>query len=309
MKRLLLALTILTTAAACVLALSKGAADAKEQLRAAQSAWQEETQRLAEVQSQQAGLLAQARSLQRESGTWPVQSSVPPALAEFLSSNDVKNASAKMQAELLTALGPGSISSPGYVLVTKESLKNSRLKPLKSAGRAKLTDSVCGVLAITQEERQAVETAFTGAWDRVATWAQANIQRDGPSSNMLVRYTIPADQGFERGSTERLFGETKDAIERAQLLNNYFQHFRLYEDGAIGDRTNILEIYRVSNPPGIKYRGGWAWVGGGEAINTYPEPIPTNGFPAAFSFIFPGGWEEIAEREGFELPPEVKRKD
>jgi hypothetical protein len=46
-------------------------------------------------------------------------------------------------------------------------------------------------------------------------------------------------------------------------------------------------------------------MGKWEAINTYPEPIHTNRFPAAFSYVLPGGWQELAQREGIELvePP------
>jgi hypothetical protein len=40
---------------------------------------------------------------------------------------------------------------------------------------------------------------------------------------------------------------------------------------------------------------------GASAINTDPEPIRTNRFPAAFRYIFPGGWQELAQREGLEF--------
>src|SRR6478735_2828136 len=127
MRRLLLALTILTAAAICVLAVNKGTIEATRRLDAAQSAWQEQTQQLARVQSEQTGLAAQVRALQSELGTEPVLPTVPASLAEFLSNNDVKNASAEMQERILTALSEGGgISSGGYILVTKESLKNSR---------------------------------------------------------------------------------------------------------------------------------------------------------------------------------------
>jgi len=215
-----------------------------------------------------------------------------------------------MQQRILIALGPNSISSASYILVAKDALQNSRLTPLESFPKSgRLKDSVCGILSITPEERQAVENAFAATFERVTDWAKANVQRDGPTNDMLVRYTIPADQKFEHGSTERLFTDIKGAIgeERSQLLENYFQWSRVYTDGAIGDRTNILEIHRISKPPGFGYRAGWKWQDS-EAVNTYPEPIATNKFPAPFRFIFPGGWDEIAQREGFELPEEYKQQ-
>lgn len=310
MKRLILAITILATATACFLALSSGVAGVKQRIRVTQNLRNEEQQRLAELQPEQGRLVAELHDLQADPATQAPPLVMQPALAEFLSTNEIKNASSEMQEKILAALGPGSISSASYLFVTKDALRNSRLNPLKSfPNSAKLTDSVRGVLSITADEQPAVETAFANAFERVASWAKANLQRDGPSNNMVVRYTIPVDQSFERASTEKLFSEIKAAIgeERSQLLENDFQHNRVYEDGAIGSRTNILEIHHISRPPGLGYRAGWKWENS-EAINTNPEPITTNRFPAAFYLVFPGGWGEIAEKENFELPEKLRRK-
>jgi hypothetical protein len=308
MKRLVLASTILLTGAICFLALSRETANGRQKLRAREGVWFESTRRLEELQSERDHLAEQVRELRSEEAIQPASHPMDPAVAEFLSSNDVRRASAAMQQRIIAALGPNYVSSASFILVAKDALQNSRLTPLQGFPKSgKLKDSVCGILSITPEERQAVENAFAATFERVSDWAKANVQRDGPTNDMLVRYTISVDQKFERGSTEKLFTDIKAAVgeERSHLLENYFQWSRVYTDGAIGDRTNILEIHRLSRPPGLGYRAGWKWESS-ESINTYPEPITTNKFPAAFRFLFPGGWEEIAQRDGFELPEELK---
>jgi hypothetical protein len=168
---------------------------------------------------------------------------------------------------------------------------------------------VRGVLGITPEEQESVEAAFAEVFEAVGVWAKANVQREGPLEDLLVRYTLPTDPAFEQALTNKLFSSINAAVgdERGDLMRAYFQTWRLYEDGAIGDRTNIFEIHRISGQPGLGYRSGWKWEKS-EAINTYPAPIKPNRFPYAFFFVFPGGWQEVAQREGFELPQEFNKK-
>ncbi len=304
MKRILLALVILTTAAASFLALSNTTTRGRLRLRAGQGDLRELTLQLAQMQAQQSVLARKVRELQRERGFGLAAASIEPALLEFLLTSDIKSASPEMQEKILAGFGPGGKSSANYVLVSKAALKTTTLKPLKTSPEwQKLTDAVRGVLAITPEEGQAVEAAFAQTFEGIAAWAKANVQREGPSGDMLVRYTIPADPAFEQASTEKLFSTISATIgdERGQLLRGYFEHWRIYEDGAIGNRTNIFEIHRISGQPGFGYRSGWKWENS-EAVNTYPEPIRPDRFPAAFRLLFPGGWQEVAERESFELP-------
>lgn len=303
MKKLLLALMILASAGAGLFALNHAAAHGRQQLQAEQTAWRTQAEALAQAQAEQAVLTAKLRDLQRQGQASAPAATLDPALADSLLTNNLPPGSPELQEKLLAAFGAGANSSAGYVLVTKAALKASTLRPLKTfPDNEKLTDAVRGVLAITPQEQQSVEAAFADAFAAAATWAKANVQRGGPSGDMLVRYTIPADTNFEQASTEKLFSTVNGILgqERNDLLRGYFQAHRIFEDGAIGDRTNILEIYRVPGQSALRYRAGWKWENA-EAINTRPEPIKLARFPAAFSFVFPGGWQEIARREGIEL--------
>lgn len=312
MKRLIIASTILLLTGACLLAINKSASRSAGALHANQSLWQAQTGQLAEVQAEIARLKSkiddQERELRRPAAG---SAAIEPELATFLSTNDARFASPELQNRLLAAFGRGNISSAGFVLVSKAALANSNLRPLRSfPNNDKLSDAVRGVLVITPEEQQAVEAAFTDAYSDLGTWAKENVQREGPTNEMLAQYAIPASTAVREQITQDLFSKINSAIgnERGELLRKYFESYALYEDAAIGDRTNILAVYRIAAPPGYGSRAGWRWADHSEAINTKPEPIKTNNFPLAFRFVFPGGWPEVARRENFELPPEFDQR-
>ena len=44
-------------------------------------------------------------------------------------------------------------------------------------------------------------------------------------------------------------------------------------------------------------------AGPGRGSSSASGPLPSGGFPDGFRSIFSGGWEELAQREHFELPP------
>ena len=307
MKKLCLALTIIATASAGFFALNIATAHARQQLQFEQRAQDSLTGRLSQMQEEQTSLATRVHELQRARQNRASTSRMAPGLVTLLLKSNLKSASPEMQDKVMTALGRGTISSTAHTLVSKATLKATILEPLKRfPDNGKLTDSASGVLALTPGEQQSVESAFAEAFEGIGAWAKAHVQREGPTNKMLVRYTIPIDQAFERESTGKLFGTINAALgqERGELMSNYFDFWRIDEDGAIGDRANILEIYHTSEPSVLAQRSGWRWLNNSEAINTEPEPIKLDRFPAAFFFVFPGGWQEVAQREGFELPKE-----
>ncbi|MEO7300144.1 MAG: hypothetical protein ABI042_16390 [Verrucomicrobiota bacterium] len=310
MKKIIFALAVFVITGIGFVALSNVSNRRQQQLNTHQADWLVRNQQLDQIQAEHATLATQVRDLkrklQRSLGATPID----PGLAEFLLSNDIKLATPETQERILANFGSGENSSDNYVLVSKAALTNSVLKPLKNfPNTEKLTDAVRGVLAITPEERQSVESIFAEAFDALGDWAKANVQREAESGDMLARYTIPADSAFAQMQTNKLFSNISAVIgeERGELMRKFFQHNRIYSDGGIGDGTNILSIHRISASPGFGYRAGRKWDRS-ETINTYPEPIKPNRFPAAFRFIFPGGWEELAQREGWELPKDFQEK-
>jgi hypothetical protein len=307
MNKPLLILLLSATGIACVVPLRNKASHLYEWLRVNKTVAQAETSRLAEMQSEATVLRAKTGALKRDLGRFTP--AIDPTVLEALQAVGGTNCSPEILDRILAEFGRAGNSTKDYVLVSKAVLANAKLKPLKTLPEGeKLTDTVRRILALTPDEQRAVELAFAVALDTVTTWAKANLQREGPSEDRLVRYTIPADPQFEQNLTNRLFSEINTAIgdERRKLLQSFFSYNRIQEDGAIGEYTNIFSLHRVSQPPGLAYRAGWKWQNH-EAINTFPEPIKTNRFPYAFFFVFPGGWKEVAQREGLELPEEFLR--
>ena len=310
MKQFLIALTLFSTAAVCLVGLSSLANHSEQALQANQADWLTRTQQLAEIRAEKELIEAEISGRKKMQLGGHAASGIDLELSEFLLTKDLKSASPEMQNRLLASFGPGEKSSGSYVLVSKSALQDSNLKPLKIfPDSEKLTDQVRGVLAITPEEQQAVESSFAGAFEAIGKFARENVEREGRTNEMLVQFTIPADSAFREKMTSDLFSSISSAIgiERGELLRKYFEHYGLYEDGAVGDRTNILSVHRITAAPGFGLRSGWKWADGSEAVNTDPEPIRLDHFPPAFRFIFPGGWEELAEHEGIELPKEFKQ--
>ena len=306
MKKIFLAALIFSTAGACILPLRNAAHRAHRECLASQQASQAATQRLAEFQAERA--VQESKQAELQSAMNGLALSMEPSLVDVLLATNVPAASLDTQNRILTALAGGGGRSKDYVIVSKAVLAQARLNPLAAFPKSeKLTDSARGVLAITPDEEQSLESAFSEAFQAAGTWARANVRREGPDGDMLVRYTIPADPEFEQGLTNRLFTRINSAIgnERGEMMQRFFEYNRIGEDGAIADRTNIFSIHKIAGSPGMGSRAGWKWANS-EAINTYPEPIKPNRFPCAFYFVFPGGWQEVARREGFELPDEFK---
>jgi hypothetical protein len=309
MKRILIVTSIVAVAGVSFCALNNSAIHDQLRLQNNRTEWIDQTQKLAQVQSEVEALSNRLRDLQ--TSAQPALATVSdPALVDLLLTNDLSSLSLQQQNKLLAELGGTGASAGNYVLVAKSVLANSHLKAFKDfPDLSQLTPAARQVLAIQPEEQKSVEAAFADAMQRTGNWAQANVKRQGASSNLLVSYTLPVDADFAKGVNDQLFTTVSNVLgaQRTQLLQNYFGFYRIYEDGANAVNTNKLEVYRMPGKPGLFYRGGWD-MGSSSAMNTYPEPIRDDRFPAAFRFIFPGGWQELAQREGFELvePPAEK---
>ncbi len=304
MKNFIIALMLFSIMGVSLAALKQSASRQEHELQSNQAAWQVQIQQLAEIHAEIQRFQMKINELEPTLSTDVQTTVMDPELRAFFRTNDVQYASLQLQNRVLASFGAGGNSSESYVLVSKASLADAHLKPLKLfPDSEKLTDDVRGVLAITPEEQQFVESAFATAFSNMGVWVRENVQRDGPVGEMVVSYTVPANQVFHEATISQLFSTVNSGIgtERGELLRNYFEHYRIYEDGAVGDHTNLLSIYRISAAPGYGYRSGWRSANA-EAINTYPEPIKPEKFPAAFRFLFPSGWKELAQREGFELP-------
>src|ERR1035437_3327996 len=227
MKKLFILISVLLMASFGLVALSKSAAWNEREFRATQTVWQTQTQQLAETQAELAKLMEKVKRQKQElRANIPAAADVDPELAKFFLGRDAKPMPPELQDRLLASLGRGGNSSPSYVLVSKAALADAHLKPLKQfPDSAKLSDETCNVLAITPEEKQALESAFSEAFTEIGAWVKTHVQRDGPVSDRLVQYSIHADDAFESAMTNRLFSAISSAVgnERGALLQKFFE--------------------------------------------------------------------------------------
>jgi hypothetical protein len=173
-----------------------------------------------------------------------------------------------------------------------------------------LTEAACGALAITPEERRNLNDAFAGTREEFAAWAKTSLQREGPNGDNLVRFTIPPNPELATTLSNKVSATVVGTLgqERAQLLQRFANDWYRTEVGGLASMTNTLTVSLQSNgelTPRLHYdfsvKGGPGQGSRGESGQIIPGQ---RYFPNAFKSVFPGGWRELAEREGFDLPKE-----
>ncbi len=303
MKRILLATTLLLLAGVGVSALHVKANRAQQQLQFNQHDWQTRTQRLAELEITRTSLTEQVCELKREVRHLEANAPAESPWSALLNPNRLAALTPELRERLLADLGLNWHSSDQWLLVSKTTLAEVRLGALQ---RNKLTDAACGVLAIRPEERQQLDAAFARVREQYADWVRANIQRAGPSGETLVRYTLPSDATFAESLTNALGSAFVAALgpERACLLDQYSTDWVRGETGFLGAAINSLTVLRRTDAKGkgplmykVERGGSFGMSSEGPGLI-----LPVSHFPGEFRTVFPGGWPEVAQREGFELP-------
>ena len=157
------------------------------------------------------------------------------------------------------------------------------------------------VLALTPQERSQVEVAIERVKTNYKDWVIAHTERGEPGNNVLAQYSV---QGFPATNisttTNNVFTELSGAIgkERAELIVPYVGHwiwgFKMWDKPT----TMIIKRFSEGNKQVLKFGQG----DGGSWVPMW------NPFPTILRPLFPNGWADVAEREGFELPKETEHK-
>jgi hypothetical protein len=321
MKRALLAILILASGTTVYCALRHASASARQEAATLQAALQLQTQQIAGLD------LEKQQVLQRLTETRQLLSAHPPPpphlpLADkILSGGALRNLSATESEQLLAELGFEWGKTGDYLIVSKESLHGISFHGLRGLN---LTPAALAVLAITPAQQAAIETVTRQVGDAYAAWAREHVQRVELAGDVLAKYSLTADADFARNQLAAFTNGVLDALgaQRAQWLQehswNWMTDFGLHpgtDESAVSTdspatppvsrvppRTTTLTVRR---PAGVE--GGLHFsleqAGGSMGANVSPwQP-----FPEPFRAVFPGGWEELAQREGFELPKEFKK--
>lgn len=322
MKRSFIAILILATGTTVFCALRNSVTDTRQDLATQRTAWQMQTQQLTQLRFEQQQLTEHLDDTKQLLAAQPPVPPLPPLAqleGKILSGVSLQKLTAAESEQLLAELGFNWNTTGDYVIVSKKSLVGIDYGGIKDV---KLTAAAIATLAITPEEQAAIETITRRLYDARVAWAKAHVQRTEPSGDILAQYTLPVDVELSQNQlaifTNGIFSILGD--QRGQLLKDHSVAWMQNIGLLIGrdfsktppeylantsiaayqvqPATLILKRYQVADYWGINYT--FEHMGG----STTSEISPFQPLPEVFKSVFPGGWKEIAEREGFELPKE-----
>ena len=322
MIRALLAVLILATGTILFCAFRATTANAQRDLATQTSAWQTQTQQLAQLR------LEKQQVFERWSDTKQLLAAQPslPALTQLvekiLSGAALDKLSAVESEQLLAELGFSWNTTGDYLIVSKKSLAGISFDGMKGV---KLTAVARAVLAITPAEQVAIETMTQQLSDARVAWAKEHVQRIEPSGNVLAQYTLPVDGEFSKSQraifTNGIFSALGE--QRGQWLQDHTIDWMTDVGLRTGPEYSAAALKLLGSrptpelepPPTTltveRYKTGDAWQmnfnlkQAGNSMTTSVNPWQP--FPEAFRAIFPGGWEQLAQRERFELPADFKK--
>ena len=322
MKRALLAIFILAAGTFLICVLRKTNADIRQQAVAQQAAWQAQTNELARLSFEQVQLRERVTESKKLIAAMPALPPRDQLMEKVLSRDGLKNLSAAETEKLLAELGFNWNTSGEFLIVSKKSLDGIDYDAMKGV---KLTAAARETLAINPAEQAVIEGMTKQLGEAQAAWAKANVQRAEPSGDMLAQYSLPADNEFSKAQLASYTNGIYNALggQRALWLQNHsldwMQAFGLLTGSGPSDvsseaiaaafsfeykpepTTMTLSRYQSGDDTHINLELKQA---GGSMSTTIS---PWQPFPEAFRAIFPGGWKDVAEREGFELPKEFNK--
>jgi hypothetical protein len=323
MKRALLATWILATGASVFCAFHSANTGLREELATQLSAWQTQTQQLAQLHFEKQQIVERVSETKQMLAAQPSVPAHQQLAEKILSGDSLQNLSVAEREALLTALDFNWNTTGDYLIISKKSLDGISLDGMKGS---KLTAAARAVLAITPAEQNAIETMTQQLGEERKTWATAHIQRTEPSGDVLAQYALPVDENLSRSQHQAFTNILRGALgqQRSLLLQLYsyrwmqdaglftesdyrsmFSMQTLAGEAAIKKRTTLkVERYPSGNETRLNYTLEQA-VGG--SMTT--EISPWQPFPETFKVVFPGGWKQLAEREGFALPEEFRTNE
>jgi hypothetical protein len=223
---------------------------------------------------------------------------ISPALLQLLETDFAKGDAAAW-AELRQQLDIGWDSSPDYVLVSKRVLQQLQYKRLLSGVRP--SDLSCDILALSPGEQSAIRSAL----EQARPAALLTVARTAPSGDIVAQYTAqPPDPVLLQNVSNNFAAGLVDAIgpERAALLlPGVPGAWSELKSELWTDETQTLTIRQIvtDGEPDLV----WEMTKNGTVLTNSVRygGIPGVSFP--FFTLFPGGWQTLAQEEGFQLPP------
>jgi hypothetical protein len=308
MRRALLALIILSASASGFLVARQSTGQLQREANAAREAWLIETQRVASAQSHQDSIKAHVEDVKRILRQRPVVAE-DPVWAAF-QTNQTGKFTPEQHERLRKELGFNWQFSPDYIVVSKATVRSLGLSVIKDG---KLTDLTATVLSLTPGERSQVDEALQRVQTAVRSWALAHVERIEPQDDEVAHYRLPFDPELTPSMSNYLATAIADAVggERTEVFlaphaSRWIRDITPYLYKSEPMALMTLIVNRYVNQDGDSWLGAqFGWLGGQGFKSLVPpkEPLTLqSSFPEAFRSIFPNGWADVAEREGFELP-------
>lgn len=317
MKRALIALLILATGTTVFCAFRNATTNVRQDVAIQRAAWQMQTQQIARLHFEQHQLLERLSETKRILAAQPSLPPLEQLANKVLSGASLQNLSAAESEQLLAELGFNWNTTGDYIIVSKKSLDGISFAGMKGAT---LTTAAIETLAITPDEQATIEKMTQQLNDARAAWDKEHVQRIEPSGNVLAQYTLPANTELSQSQlavfTNGIFNVLGE--QRGQWLEDHSLQWMQDAELLIGPdlskippeflatmsvadyqaQPTVLTLKRHQAGDGINFTLQQA----GNSMTTTVNPWQP--FPTAFHAVFPGGWKELAEREGFELPKE-----
>jgi hypothetical protein len=243
------------------------------------------------------------------------QPALPPLDAlkkKVLSGASWRSFSPRECAALLAEMGFDWNSTGDYLIISKKSLDAITFSAMNGS---KLASAAIGTLALTDDEKSAINTVSTQLMDTQLAWDQQHLQRTEPSGDILAQYTLPVDADFSQNQyatfTNAVFSTLGE--QRGEWLMKQADQW-LYNNG-MGPGPDLSSLptdfmpqlaeAEAPKPTVMTLKADGDAIdlnvqeGGGTSSSTIS---PWQNVPPPFNTLFPGGWKQIAQEEGFQLP-------
>jgi hypothetical protein len=317
MKRALLAILILVTGTTIFCSLRGAVIATQRECAIQKSAWQTQTQQLVQLRFEKSQLAEHWRETERQISRQTSLPALTQLEEKILSGVSLQNLSAAESKQLLAELDFNWHTTGDFIIVSKPSLAGILFNGLKGT---KLTEAARAVLAVTPDEQMAIEAITQQLGDTRTAWDKEHVQRTEPNGDMVAQYTLPADAEFSQSQVSVFTNGILSVLgdQRAQWLQDHSVGW-MQDSGLLTgpDISKIPPEFQSMMPISDhqnqstsltlnRYQSGDEWNVNAtlkQAGNNMTYGIsPWQPFPAAFSPLFPGGWKELAQREGFQLP-------
>jgi hypothetical protein len=303
MKRLYIIVSVISLAGLAVGLLCAKERFARLEISTLQEQQTEITNLFAKDEAEQSALQRSIAAAKTERRVFANKKQLSAKFTDWLIAGDFSQIPESLVAELRAELNFPANTSSDFVLISKPTLQI--LRPPSPNRNDKLSDTFCALLGIASDQREKLQSALSNARHEFADWGKQNLQREDAQGDTLFRYTLPAGEDFANSVTNRLLATISDTIgsQRTGLFRAFAEDWFQIETGYLGGVTNTLAVLRQPDEKGqlaLFYK--LTREGNNSSMSEGPGEIHPQYFPPAWRNLFPGGWAEVARREGLEFP-------